>query len=58
MNDIKVIVTASGKLICAERDKMLVFPKTDEETDNFLERAAKEFDTRARSYDPVLSLPI
>ena len=58
MNDIKVIVTSSGKLICAERDKMLVFPRTGEDTDNFLERAAKEFDVRAHSYDPVLSLPI
>jgi len=58
MNDIKVIVTGSGKLICAERDKMLVFPKTGEKTDNFLERAAKEFDVRARTYDPILSLPI
>lgn len=58
MNDIKVIVTASGKLICAERDKMLVFPNAGEETDNFLERAAQEFEVRARSYDPVLSLSI
>lgn len=58
MSDIKVIVTSKGKLVCAERDKMLVFPQVNEGTESFLARAAKEFDVRARSYDPVLSLPI
>lgn len=58
MNDIKVIVTAKGKLVCAERDKMLVFPRNGEETDSFLERASKELDLRSRACDPVMSLPL
>lgn len=58
VNDMKVIVTAEGKMVCAERDKMLVFPELNENTEHFLERASRELDMRARSYDPVISLPI
>jgi hypothetical protein len=58
MDDTQVIVTSKGKLVCAERDKMLVFPKSGEATDNFLVRAAKELDMRARNTDSVMSLPI
>ena len=54
----KVVVTSKGKLVCAERDKMLVFPRSNEEMDHFLERASRELDMRARSCDPELSLSI
>lgn len=57
-DDMKVVVTAKGKLVCAERDKMLVFPRSNEEMGHFLERASRELDMRARSCDPELSLSI
>lgn len=58
VDGMKVIVTAKGKLVCAERDKMLVFPQSNEDIQHFMERASRELDMRARRCDPVISLPI
>lgn len=57
MNDIKVCFTSKGVLVCAERDKMLVFPKSGEQAELFLERAAKELDLRSRAVNSVVNVP-
>lgn len=52
MNEITVTLTSNGKLICAERDKVLVFPQGNETTESFLRRATEQLKASGQSYQP------
>ncbi|HSG03837.1 MAG TPA: hypothetical protein VLA39_08940 [Marinobacterium sp.] len=52
MNEITVTLTSNGKLVCAERDKVLVFPQGNETTESFLRRATEQLKASARNYQP------
>lgn len=52
MNEITITLTSNGKLICAERDKVLVFPQGNETVESFLRRATEQLKGSGQSYQP------
>lgn len=52
MNEIIVTLTSNGKLVCAERDKVLVFPQGNETAESFLQRATEQLNSALQPFQP------